>query len=570
MIRRIILIAGVLFMGVGCLSDGQKSHTDGIRIAKSLDSLTAGVACAHPEAAAIGAEILRSGGNAFDAAIAMHWALAVCYPEAGNLGGGGFLVLRRNDGLIASLDFRERAPIKAFSDMFLKPNGEVAEGVSENTRLAAGVPGSVAGMFVLHDKFGSIPMEHLIAPAIDLAANGFPLTATQAENLNLSRDAFVERNRFETDFVKEDPWEEGDILVQNSLAGTLRRIRDGGAIEFYQGKTAEYLLDEMAEGRGLITEADLGNYRPEWRKPITFDFRNYRMITVPPPSSGGIALQQLFALTSILKPDNTEHNSAGYIHLNVEMQRRVYADRSKHLGDPDYYDVPYEEITDSTYLAARVRNLGIYATPSEQVSPGNLISVQESMETTHLSVIDEEGNAISLTTTINGRYGSKIVVKGAGFLLNNEMDDFSIKPGVPNMFGLIGGSANAIEPGKRMLSSMTPTIVEKQGNLFMVVGTPGGSTIITSVYQTIANTLLYGMDLEEAISAPKFHSQWLPDKVFLETDRFSEETKARLRAVGHELDFFPSLGRVDALKISDNGKIEACGDPRGDDMAAGY
>jgi len=567
---RILLFISAALVAFGCAPEAQNEGRDGIRISKSLDSLQAGVACAHPEAARIGAEILSMGGNAFDAAIAVHWALAVCYPEAGNLGGGGFLVLRRKDGLVASLDFRERAPMKAFRDMFLKPNGEVAEGASRNTRLSVGVPGSVAGMYVLHEKFGSLAMGDLIDPAIELAEKGFELTATQAEYLNLSREDFIERNRFKTAFVKEEPWEEGDILVQPDLAATLSRIKSGGAIEFYRGQTAQFLLDEMSDGRGLISEADLGNYRPEWRKPISFDFRNHRIITVPPPSSGGVALEQLFALTSILKPDNAEHNSAGYIHLNVEMQRRVYADRAEYLGDPDYYDVPYKEITDSSYLADRVRNIGIYATPSDQVTSGSFRPVNESMETTHLSVVDEEGNAISLTTTINGRYGSKVVVQNAGFFLNNEMDDFSIKPGVPNMFGLIGGAANAIEPGKRMLSSMTPTIVEKDGELFLMVGSPGGSTIITSVYQTIANTVLFDMDLAEAIDAPKFHSQWYPDKVFLESERFSEETKARLRAVGHELDYFSSLGRVDAIKVSENGKLEAVGDPRGDDMAAGY
>ena len=537
---------------------------------KSLDSLVAGVACAHPEAARIGAEVLNAGGNAVDAASAIQWALAVCYPEAGNLGGGGFAVIRRNDGLKATLDFREKAPMKAFSNMFLNEDGQVVEGASLDTRLAAGVPGSVFGIYLMHEKFGSRPMRYLIEPAIDLAENGFELTATQAEYLNLYRDEFLERNRFTPPFVKETPWKEGDLLIQKDLANTLRRIRDKGPLEFYRGKTSELIIDEMAEGRGLITAEDLSSYQPVWRKPLEFDFENYRIVTTPPPSSGGIALEQLFGLADILKPYRSEHNSIGYVHLTVEMERRVYADRSEHLGDPDFYDVPYEELTDSTYLKRRTANISVYATPSEKISPGIMKIPAESMETTHLSVVDEKGNAVSVTTTINGRFGSKIFVKGAGFLLNNEMDDFSVKPGEPNMFGLIGGEANAIEPGKRMLSSMTPTIVEKDDELFLVVGSPGGSTIITSVYQTIANNIFYDMSLKQSIDTPKFHSQWLPDKVFLEKGRFSEELKQRLRATGHELDFFPSLGRVDAIKVSENGKLEACGDPRGDDMAAGY
>jgi gamma-glutamyltranspeptidase/glutathione hydrolase len=564
--RFLIIALGIIL--AGCFPKSENPSE--IRLGKSLDSLTAGVACAHPEAAKIGAEVLLAGGNAFDAAVAVQWALAVCYPEAGNLGGGGFAVLRRNDGLTAALDFRERAPMKAFRDMYLDASGKVVEGTSRNTRLAAGVPGSVAGIYVLHDKFGTVPMDQLIAPAVRLARVGFPLTATQAENLNRSRDDFIERNRFQTAFVKEGGWLEGDTLVQEDLAKTLERIQKKGPTEFYRGVTAELILDEMDEGRGLIAKADLGNYRPQWRKPVTFELESYRFISVPPPSSGGIALEQLFKMAEILKPAKTEHNSAGYIHLNVEMQRRVYADRSRYLGDPDYYEVPYAELTDSTYLAERVRGLGPLATPSESVAPGALRAATESMETTHLSVVDSSGNAVSVTTTLNGRYGSKIVVKEAGFLLNNEMDDFSVKPGVPNMFGLIGGSANAIEPGKRMLSSMTPTIVERDGELFMVVGSPGGSTIITSVYQTIANAIFYDMNLEQAIAAPKFHSQWLPDKVFLEEGRFDKETKLRLRAAGHQIDSFPTLGRVDALKVSPNGKLEACGDPRGDDVAAGY
>jgi gamma-glutamyltranspeptidase/glutathione hydrolase len=539
-------------------------------VGKSLDSLKAGVACAHPEAAIIGAEILKIGGNAIDAAVAVQWALAVCFPEAGNIGGGGFMVMRRNDGLAVSLDFRERAPINAFDGLFLGADGQVREGLSLDTRLGAGVPGTVYGIYDMHQKFGSIEMKYLMQPAIELARKGFPLTATQALRLNENRELFETRNRSQTAFVKNELWQEGDTLVQTDLANTLTRIMNKGPREFYDGETAAMILDEMAEGRGLISERDLKVYQSKWRNPVKFSFDNYQVISMAPPSSGGIALEQLFKMGKMMEVDSIEHNSTEYIHFNAEMARRVYADRSMHLGDPDYYDIPYAEMTDSSYLASRLEDFRYRATPSSRITPGNVNQVAESMETTHLSVVDSAGNAVSITTTINGLYGSRIVVTGAGFLLNNEMDDFSAKPGTPNLFGLIGGKANSIEPGKRMLSSMTPTIVEKDGSLFLVAGSPGGSTIITSVYQTIANCTYFGMDLEEALSAPRFHHQWLPDKLFLEEGLFPERVIELLDSKGHEIDYFPSLGRVDAIKVSENGYLEVCGDPRGDDTAAGY
>ncbi len=551
-----------------CQESGETNTS--IRVDKSLDSLKAGVACAHPIAAEIGAKILESGGNATDAAVAVQWALAVCFPEAGNIGGGGLMVVRRNDGLTTTLDFREEAPSGAFPGLFLGPDGEILEGVSTDTRIAAGVPGSVAGIYEMHDKFGSLQMSYLLEPAIEIARNGFAITADQAQRLNENREMFETRNRFPTPFVKDTPWVEGDILIQEDLANTLTRIRDKGPTEFYMGETAELILEEMGEGRGLITAADLKNYQPQWRNPIKFSFDRYQVISMPPPSSGGIALEQMFKMAKMLEVDSIVHNSTEYIHFNTEIQRRVYADRSMHLGDPDYYDIPYKELVDSTYLSSRLRNFEYRATPSSRVSHGNMQQVAESMETTHLSVVDEEGNAVSITTTINGMYGSRIVVSGAGFLLNNEMDDFSSKPGTPNSYGLVGGKANSIEPGKRMLSSMTPTIVEKDGELFLVAGSPGGSTIITSVYQTIANCAFFRMDLKDAIAAPKFHSQWLPDKLFLEQDRFPKDVITLLESKGHEIDYFYSLGRVDAIKVSENGMLEVCGDPRGDDVGAGY
>ncbi|MFT5904286.1 MAG: gamma-glutamyltranspeptidase/glutathione hydrolase [Flammeovirgaceae bacterium] len=567
--NRIILLLAICFLWA-CQPSNSSESKSSVRVDKSLDSLKAGVACAHPVAARIGAEILESGGNATDAAVAVQWALAVCFPEAGNIGGGGFMVIRRNDGLTTTLDYRERAPIGAFAELFIGPDGEVTQGISTDTRVAAGVPGSVAGIYEMHDKFGSMNMTSLLDPAIDIARNGFPITATQAQRLNENREKFETRNRFRTAFVKDTPWVEGDLLIQEDLAKTLERIKGKGPTEFYSGETAQLILDEMADGRGLISENDLKNYKSKWRNPIKFTFDNFQVISMPPPSSGGIALEQMFKMAEMLKVENIEHNSVEYLHFNTEIERRVYADRSMHLGDPDYYDIPYKELTDSTYLATRLENFRYRATLSSRVSHGNIEQVSESMETTHLSVVDEEGNAVSITTTINGLYGSRIVVSGAGFLLNNQMDDFSSKSGTPNMFGLVGGKANSIEPGKRMLSSMTPAIVEKDGELFLVAGSPGGSTIITSVYQTIANCTYYDMDLKDAIAAPKFHSQWLPDKIFLERDRFPQDVINMLENKGHEIDYYNTLGRVDAIKVSDNGMLEVCGDPRGDDVGAGY
>ncbi|MCH2214072.1 MAG: gamma-glutamyltransferase [Flavobacteriales bacterium] len=564
-------IAAVLFIAIAFWAcDHTSNSRDGIQIGKSLNSMQAGVACAHPVAAEIGAKILKKGGNATDAAVAVQWALAVCYPEAGNIGGGGFMVYRQNDGLAATLDFRERAPFNAFPEMYLDASGNVAEGISLNTRLASGVPGSVDGIYEMHTKFGSLDMSELINPAIEIAMNGFELTFDQAENLNDYREIFEERNSFPTAFVKDSPWVEGDLLVQEELGQTLTRIRDNGPLEFYRGTTAEFILQELSGERGLFTKDDLKRYRAKWRTPIKFSFDEYQVISMPPPSSGGIALEQMFKMSKMMEVDSIEHNSTEYLHFNTEIQRRVYADRSMHLGDPDYNEIPYDELTDEVYLREKLESLRYRATPSKRIQPGNFETAAESMETTHLSVVDEMGNAVSITTTLNGLYGSCIVVEGAGFLLNNEMDDFSAKPGTPNLYGLLGGKANSIQPGKRMLSSMTPSIVEKNDELFLVAGSPGGSTIITSVYQTIANCTFFKMDLKEAIALPKFHSQWLPDKLFIEEGGFDDRTLELLKSKGHEIQPIPALGRVDAIKVSDDGTLEVCGDSRGDDTAAGY
>lgn len=543
-----------------------------IKIGKSLDSLTAAVACAHPEAARIGAEILSVGGNAVDAAIAMQWALAVCYPQAGNIGGGGFMVLRLADGTTNTLDFRESAPAGATETMYQDANGEIIKGKSLYTHQAVGVPGSVSGLYESHRKYGKLPMEMLIAPAIKLAESGFRITAIQAGLLNKYKADFKDRNRTQIPFLhRNKDWKEADLIVQANLAETLKRISKNGEKEFYTGRTANLIIEEMKAGGGIITLEDLANYKPIWRKPIVSDFGNYKLILMPPPSSGGIAIAQLLHMWEAAQTTDMAHNSVEYIHLISEMERRVYTDRSVHLGDPDFHEVPIDNLLSKNYLKARIADFdSLRATPSEDVKAGNFSIKFESTETTHLSVVDAEGNAVSVTTTLNDHYGSKIMVAGAGFFLNNEMDDFSSKPGTPNLFGLVGGKANSIEPNKRMLSSMSPTIVEKDGELFLVVGSPGGSTIITSVFQTIMNTAVFEMNLKDAIAAPKFHAQWLPDAIFLEENRFATDQIDSLKALGHKIDYYPSLGRVDAILVNPDKTLQGCGDPRADNHAAGY
>lgn len=554
----------------GCILSHAQVNKTSIIEGQCVSNLEAGVACAHPEAVRIGAEILAKGGNAVDAAIAMEWALAVCYPQAGNLGGGGFMVLRLADGSSTTLDFREMAPAAASATMYQDSAGNIIEGRSLDTHLASGVPGSVRGIFDTHAKFGKLAMEDLIEPAIELAADGFEITQKQARLLNQYRNAFKERNRFQTPFQKDEGrWIPGEKIAQPDLAKTLRRISKNGEEEFYQGETARLIVAEMESGGGILTLEDLKNYQTHWREPIYSEIDSYRIISMPPPSSGGIALAQLFGLWELFGDTAMVHNSPEYIHLLTEMERRVYADRSAHLGDAEFYDVPQRGLISKKYLRQRMSGFDpAKATPSHKIAPGKPAQ-SESMETTHLSVVDDAGNAVSITTTLNGHFGCKIMVKGAGFFLNNEMDDFSSKPGTPNMFGLIGGKANAIAPGKRMLSSMTPTIVEKDEQLYLVLGSPGGSTIITSVFQTIMNSIVFGMDLSEAIAAPKFHSQWLPDVIYLEEGRFTNKTIDTLKSLGHEIEYFPSLGRVDAITVNPDGSLNACGDMRGDDSAAG-
>ncbi len=528
------------------------------------------VVTAHPEASSIGVEVLQKGGNAVDAAVAVEFALAVCYPRAGNIGGGGFVVYRNSNGAVDAIDYREMAPANAHRDMFLDEDGEVIENLSINSHKASGVPGTVAGMAELHGRYGSMPFHTLVEPAIKLALHGFPVTENQASAFNSNRERFLEVNAVPPAFVKDTPWTEGDTLVQTELAHTLQLIAEKGRDGFYKGEVADYIIKEMERGGGIITHDDLENYRPVWRKPVTGKYRDYRVISMSPPSSGGIALLQLLGKVEPYPLSEWGHNTVRTTHLMAEAERRVYADRSEHLGDPDFYPVPVEQLIDRDYLLERMSSFSMdAATPSEDVSPGE-IAYRESEETTHYSIVDSERNAVAGTVTLNRSFGNFVVVPGAGFIMNNEMDDFSIKPGYPNMFGLIGGEANAIEPRKRMLSSMTPTILEKDGDLFMVVGTPGGSTIITSVFQTVLNVLEHKMGMQEAVNAPRWHHQWLPDVISAEPDAFKPDVREELEIIGHRFSERLSIGRVDAILVLPDGRLEGGADPRGDDTARGY
>ena len=520
------------------------------------------VVSAHPIASLVGAQILKKGGNAFDAVVATQLALAVVYPGAGNIGGGGFLVGRFKEGKTFTLDYRETAPSKAGRDMYLDENGNAQTMLSQNGHLASGVPGTVSGLFATM-KYAKLPFKTLIQPAIELAEKGFSISAREASNLNNAQSEFIKYNTVQPVFVK-DNWKEGDVLVQKDLANTLKRIRDKGEAGFYDGETARLIVEEMKRGKGFITLKDLKNYKTKERAPLIFDYKGYTIVSMPPPSSGGILLWQMLKMVEKRPLPYYGFQTAKSVQLMTEAERRAYADRAEFLGDPDFWKVPLTTLVSEKYLAQRMSDYdSTKAGKSSNIKPG----VIESEETTHISIMDRAGNMVSVTYTLNGGYGSKTVVGGAGFLLNNEMDDFSIKPGVPNMYGAVGGEANAIAPGKRMLSSMTPTLLLKNNKPFMVVGTPGGTTIPTSVYQTIINVVDYKMSASDAVNKPKFHHQWLPDEIVVEKD-FPKNVREQLEAMGYKLTDRP-LGRVEVIKVK-NGKLEAAADKRGDDSAAGY
>ena len=541
-------------------------YTD-INIVKEVKVKNKGVVVsAHPLASEAGAKILKMGGNAYDAVVATQYALAVVYPQAGNIGGGGFLVGVKNNGEKFTLDYRETAPKNASKNMYLNKNGKANTDLSQNGRLAVGIPGSVAGFFATL-KHCNLPMEKLIQPAVDLAEKGFAITEQEARLLNSHKEYFQKYNKTSNAFIKNEVWKSGDILMQKELAETLKLIQKAGLKGFYEGKTAELLVSEMKKEKGIITLEDLKNYKVAERKALEFDYKGNNVISMPLPSSGGILLAQMLKMSGYENLENYQQNSTKAVQIMVEAERRAFADRAEYMGDPDFIQDKTTYLISDDYLKNRWKSFNFSkATPSSEV--GSVINpTKESTETTHISVIDKDGNAAAVTTTLNGLYGSKVVVSGAGFFLNNEMDDFSIKPGVPNMFGAVGGEANAIQPNKRMLSSMTPTIVLKKGKPFMIVGTPGGTTIPTSVYQSIVNVIDFKLNTNMTVNSPKFHHQWLPETVSFEKN-FPETTIKDLEKLGYKAERVNQLGRTEMILIDDNGNIHAVADGRGDDSVA--
>ncbi len=572
--KLIFLFITLLF--ISCKQEVKKSETEittaeiKVEVKKSIIAEKAMVVSAREEASKIGVEIMKKGGNAFDAMIATEMALAVSYPFAGNLGGGGFMVFRTQYGEIGALDYREKAPIAASRDMYLDENGSFISKKSKVGGMAVGVPGTIAGIFAVHEKLGSLPIEEILEPVISLAEKGFVITKKQANRLSHFNQIFLDVNKDSSIFT--NTYKEGDTLKNLALSITLSRISQNGRSEFYNGKTGKDLVNFIQSNNGIITIQDLDAYEAEWREPIVFNYKNLKIISMSPPSSGGICLAQILKLIEPFPLKKYGHNSVKAIQVITEAERRAYADRSFYLGDPDFVSIPTETLLSDDYLKGRMDDFSFdNATSSDSLSYG-VIPDYESDETTHYSIVDQFGNAIAVTTTLNGAYGSKLYAKELGFFLNNEMDDFSAKPGTPNMFGLVGGEANAIAPQKRMLSSMTPTLVEKDDKFWMTLGTPGGSKIITSVLQTILNVYEFDMDMQQAVDAPRFHHQWLPDVIRFEPNSFPKDSLNYLEEKGYFIEEKKStiIGKVDGIRILPNGKLEGGADRRGDDTAVGF
>jgi gamma-glutamyltranspeptidase/glutathione hydrolase len=543
------------------------------QVADPIPYENAAISSADAFASQAGIETLQKGGNAIDAAIAVQFALAVTLPRAGNIGGGGFMMIHLANGDVKALDFREKAPSRATRTMFLDEDGNYVPELSRSGGLASGVPGTVDGMISALERHGTLPLEVILEPAMRLAREGFELTHSHAESLNRHRVDFLKYEGSSNTFIKEDGsyWESGDIFKQPELAETFERIARRGRDGFYSGYTARLIIDEQQRQGGRMTLRDLRNYESVWRDPIIKEFNGHRFYMMPPPSSGGVVMSQVLSMIGELNPDSTGVNSSSYIHLLSEALRRSFADRNYYLGDPDFVDMPIETLLSDSYNNDRFLDFAPdRATPSSEISHGEIQGFAESDETTHFSVVDANGNAVAVTTTLNGSYGSHVTVSGAGFLMNNEMDDFSAKPGEPNMYGLIGAEANAVEPDKRMLSSMSPTIVTHNGVLKMVAGGSGGPRIITAVLQNILNHIVYEMDATEAISAPRFHHQWLPDTILSEQFTLPADVSDALKRKGHSIREVGSLALTHIIIVDENQVKTGAADPRGHGAVIGY
>ena len=564
------LILAILSIGIS--SNAQtflKNHPSinpyNYKIVKDNTFSSAAVTSAHPLASMVGAAIMKDGGNAFDAAIATQLSLAVVFPGAGNIGGGGFMLARKSDGELIGIDYREAAPSHASRDMYLDTKGNPIKTKSLDGASASGIPGSVAGIISTH-AYAKLPLADLIEPAIEFAEFGYVISEREARGLNSERANFLKNSSAPSAFTQKE-WKAGDTLFQPELAATLKRIQQNGLAGFYEGATADFIVKEMQHSAGIITKEDLKNYQPKFRKPIEFDYKGHHIISFAPPSSGGIIIAEMLKMIAPYAVEKMGLNTEASVGLMVEAQRRAYADRAEHMGDPDFWKVPTDTLISDDYAKNRMKDYKAGVVGSSQITKAGL--VHESEQTTHFSVIDAEGNMVAITTTLNDTYGNKTIVAGAGFLLNNEMDDFSVKPGSPNMYGALGGEANSIQPGKRMLSSMTPTLVTLNGKPYISIGTPGGTTIPNQVFEGLVNIIDHKMSIKEAIDAPRFHHQWIPDQIRVETD-FPEKTINALKAKGYDIASRGAFGRMDGIQIMKDGKRNAAGDKRGDDSVAGY